>query len=304
MPLKFSRIALMGRYSTRSARHTLESLIRYLSTLPLELCLDAETADMVDAPQLPRINREDLGESCDLVIVVGGDGSLLNAARAVADHNVPVIGINRGTLGFLTDISPDDFEPAISAILQGHYTEERRFLLTAFIQSGDNTMTLIGDALNDVVLYAGEIARMIEFELTIDGNFVYSQRSDGMIMATPTGSTAYALSGGGPILHPSLDAIVLVPMFPHTLTSRPIVINSSSLIELRVAQGKSEIHPGVSCDGQPLVSLAPGAKLQVKRKANPLRLIHPLDHDYYQTLRSKLEWGSKLQNKHFPEGES
>jgi len=298
MPFKFSRIALMGRYSTTSARHTLENLIRFLSTLPLEICLEAETAEIVDAGHIPQVPREKLSEACDLVIVVGGDGSLLNAARAVAEFDIPVIGINRGTLGFLTDISPDDFERAITAVLEGHYQEEKRFLLNASIHTEHETRP-IGIALNDVVLYAGEMARMIEFELTIDGIFVYSQRSDGLIMATPTGSTAYALSGGGPILHPSLEAIVLVPMHPHTLTSRPIVVNSHSLLELRVAKQKSEIHPGVSCDGQALVSLAPGEKLQVKRQDKPLRLIHPKDHDYYHTLRTKLEWGSQLKSKYF-----
>lgn len=299
MPLKFSRIALMGRYSSNSARNTLENLIQYLSTLPVTLSLESETAEIVAPQSLPLVPREELGKQCDLVIVVGGDGSLLNAARAVADYDIPVIGINRGMLGFLTDISPDDFETAIYAVLHGEYEEEKRFLLSASIITEHETRH-IGDALNDVVLYAGEIARMIEFELSIDGDFVYSQRSDGLIMATPTGSTAYALSGGGPILHPTLEAIVLVPMFPHTLTSRPIVVNSNALIELRVAKGKSEIHPGVSCDGQDLVSLAPGAKLQVKRKEHPLRLIHPLDHNYYHTLRTKLEWGSKLKGKYFP----
>lgn len=299
MQFKFSRIALMGRYSSRSARATLEKLIQYLSTLPLTLMLESETADIVDPHGLEIVPRKKLGEVCDLVIVVGGDGSLLNAARAVADSGIPVIGINRGMLGFLTDISPDDFEKAITDVLQGHFEEEKRFLLSASIITEDGTHH-IGDALNDVVLYAGEIARMIEFELSIDGDFVYSQRSDGLIMATPTGSTAYALSGGGPILHPTLEAIVLVPMFPHTLTSRPIVVNSNAVIELRVAKGKSDIHPGVSCDGQDLIALSPGAILQIQRKEQPLRLIHPSDHDYYQTLRTKLEWGSKLKGKYFP----
>lgn len=297
MPLKFTRIALMGRYSTRSARHTLESLIKYLTHLGVDLCIESETAEIVEPHGLPLIPRDELGKQVDLVVVVGGDGSLLNAARAVVDYEIPVIGINRGTLGFLTDISPEDFENPIGQVLQGQYHEEKRFLLSASIHNEHETRH-IGDALNDVVLYAGEVARMLEFELVIDGDFVYSQRSDGLIMSTPTGSTAYALSGGGPILHPTLEAIVLVPMFPHTLTSRPIVVNSSSVIELRVIQGKSEIHPGVSCDGQALISLVPGATLQVKRKSKPLRLIHPLDYDYYHTLRTKLEWGSQLKGKY------
>lgn len=303
MAKTFKRIALMGRYSTRSARKTLERLIEFLKTQSVEILIESETAEIVDSQQLPQIERSQLGEACDLIIVVGGDGSLLNAARAVADYDVPVIGINRGLLGFLTDISPDALETSLEEVLNGKFEEEKRFLLEASIVTDKETHH-IGDALNDVVLYAGEVARMIEFELYIDGDFVYSQRSDGLIIATPTGSTAYALSGGGPILHPSLEAMVLVPMFPHTLTSRPIVVNSSSTIEFRVAKSKSEIHPGISCDGQQIVALSPGAKLMVKRKDKALRLIHPLDYDYYNTLRTKLEWGSKLQGKYFPDDES
>lgn len=293
MASKFTRIALMGRYNTPKAQETLEKLIAFLKNKSVELLIENETAQCLTGNDLPNIDREQLGESCDLVIVVGGDGSLLNAARAVAESEVPVIGINRGTLGFLTDLSPDNFEAALDAILQGDYQEEHRFLLCADIYTEDN-ICRVGSALNDVVLYAGEVARMIEFELYIDEQFVYSQRSDGLIIATPTGSTAYSLSGGGPILQPSLDAMVLVPMFPHTLTSRPIVVNSDSIIELRVAKTFSDIHPGVSCDGQQLVALSPGAKLRIHRKDKKLKLIHPKDYNYYNTLRTKLEWGSKL----------
>lgn len=283
----------MGRYSTAEAQETLEKLIAFLSKKSVTLLLEQETAEILPKQNIDTINREDLGKACDLVVVVGGDGSLLNAARAVAESEVPVIGINRGMLGFLTDLSPDNFEESIDAILEGEYIEEQRFLLCADIYT-DDEICHVGCALNDVVLYAGEIARMIEFELYIDEQFVYSQRSDGLIVATPTGSTAYSMSGGGPILEPSLDALVLVPMFPHTLSSRPIVVDSNSLIELRVAPRKSEIHPGVSCDGQQLVALTPGAKLRIHRKEKTLKLIHPKDYNYYNTLRTKLEWGSKL----------
>lgn len=296
MASEFSRIALMGRYGTQQARSTLQRLITFLKAEHLDLYVEEDTAHIVEDPSLPVISRAQLGVCCDLVIVVGGDGSLLSAARAVAEYHIPVIGINRGTLGFLTDIAPSHIERIIGDILNGHYIEEQRFLLSAYLTK-DHHSEWIGDALNDVVLYAGEVARMIEFELYVDGDFVYSQRSDGLIMATPTGSTAYALSGGGPIVHPSLDAIVLVPMFPHTLSSRPIVLSSASTLELTISPNHSASHPGVSCDGQEVIPLPPGCKLKVQRKASTMRLIHPLDYDYYHTLRSKLEWGSKLKSK-------
>ncbi len=297
MKTVFKRIALVGRYGTPEAHDTLEKLIHFLQKKSVKLLIEAETAKFLTQHTLETVEREALAQSCDLVIVIGGDGSLLNAARAVVEAEIPVIGINRGMLGFLTDLSPDNFEDCLNAILQGDYQEERRFLLCAEIYA-DKGICRVGDALNDVVLYAGEVARMIEFELYVDGQFVYSQRSDGLIIATPTGSTAYALSGGGPILQPSLEAIVLVPMFPHTLTSRPIVVNSHSIIELRIAKTYSEIHPAISCDGQQLVALSPGAKLRIHRKEKTLKLIHPKEYNYYNTLRTKLEWGSKLGHAH------
>jgi NAD+ kinase len=296
--MTFKRIALMGRYSTQTTSHTLERLAAFLATQSVETFLEADTASYVPALKLPTVAREALGKSVDLVIVIGGDGSLLNAAHAVVDDNIPIIGVNRGLLGFLTDISPDNLETEFAAILRGEYVKETRFLLDASLFV-DGKASKIGSALNDVVLYAGEIAQMIEFEMYINGQFVYSQRSDGLIIATPTGSTAYSLSAGGPILHPSLESIVLVPMFPHTLTSRPIAVSSDSVIELRVARTRASNHPAISCDGQALVALAPGATLQITRKKNTLTLIHPKDYDYYNTLRTKLEWGKPLQNKDF-----
>ncbi|MFI4956458.1 MAG: NAD(+) kinase [Gammaproteobacteria bacterium] len=296
--MTFKRIALMGRYSTHTTSNTLERLAAFLGTQSVEIFIEADTASHVPSLNLPTVTREALGKTVDLVIVIGGDGSLLNAAHAVVDDHVPVIGVNRGLLGFLTDISPDNLETAFAAILRGEYVKESRFLLEASLFV-DGKASPIGGALNDVVLYAGEIAQMIEFEMYINGQFVYSQRSDGLIIATPTGSTAYALSAGGPILHSSLEAIVLVPMFPHTLTSRPIAVSSDAIIELRVARTRASSHPAISCDGQALVALAPGATLQITRKKNTLTLIHPKDYDYYNTLRTKLDWGKPLQNKYF-----
>jgi NAD+ kinase len=201
---------------------------------------------------------------------------------------VPILGINHGRLGFLTDISPADMEQQILEILNGAYQIEERFLLQAHV--GDHPKH---DALNDVVLYAGSIARMIEFELYIDNQFVYSLRSDGLIIATSTGSTAYALSAGGPIVHPALQAIVITPISPHTLTSRPIVVNNNAIIELVISSARG-MRPKFSCDGQQLNTLAAGDKLYIMRKPQTLKLIHPLKYNYYDILRTKLQWGTKL----------
>jgi NAD+ kinase len=254
--------------------------------------LEDTIAEVLPGHGLQTSSRKMLGEVCDMVIVVGGDGSLLGAARALAKHNIPVLGINRGSLGFLTDIRPDELEVKVAEVLDGHYLVENRFLLQAEVRRHAEAIGQ-GDALNDVVLHPGKSTRMIEFELYIDGQFVCSQKADGLIVATPTGSTAYALSAGGPIMHPKLDAIVIVPMYPHTLSGRPIVVDGNS--ELKIVVSKDmQIYPQVSCDGQNHFTCAPGDTITVSKKAQKLRLIHPLDHNYYEVCRTKLGWGSKL----------
>lgn len=292
MKSHFKKIGIIGRQNTPGTLDTLITLENFLNHKGLTLFFEQETAS-----SLPKVNthsvvtREELGKKADLIIVVGGDGSLLNAVHAIIDDNTPVLGINRGRLGFLTDIHPTELQAQINAVLEGQYEEEKRFLLQAEILR-ENNVILSHDALNEVVLYAGDVARMIEFEVYINDQYVYSQRSDGLIVATPTGSTAYALSGGGPILHPSLNAIVLVPMFPHTLTSRPIVIDADITIELVVAPSL-EIYPGISCDGKPPTMLNSGDRIRINKKKQLLRLIHTKDYNFYQTLRTKLHWGTK-----------
>jgi len=223
--------------------------------------------------------------------VVGGDGSLLGAARSIASSHVPVLGVNRGNLGFLTDIAPDEIEQKVGEVLDGKYVVESRFLLDVVVKRGGEP---IGEAmaLNDCVLHPGKAARMIQFELYIEGQFVYTQKSDGLIVSTPTGSTAYALSGGGPIMHPRLDALVLVPMFPHTLSSRPIVVDGNSELKLVISED-NEMYPTVSCDGQNSINCAPGDTITIHKKPNKLKLLHPLDYDFYSTCREKLGWGAK-----------
>jgi len=224
-------------------------------------------------------------------VVVGGDGSMLGAARALARHKIPVLGINRGSLGFLTDIKPDELEVKVAEVLEGRFLEESRFLLEAEVRRHGEAIGQ-GDALNDVVLHPGKSTKMIEFELFIDGHFVCSQKADGLIIATPTGSTAYSLSAGGPIMHPKLDAMVIVPMYPHTLSSRPIVVDGNSELKIVVADDLP-IYPLVSCDGQNHFTCAPGDTITVAKKPQKLRLIHPLDHNYYEACRTKLGWGGR-----------
>ena len=236
--------------------------------------------------------REQLGEKADVAIVVGGDGSMLSAARDLVQSNIPLLGINRGRLGFLNDIGPGEIEERVGEVLSGDYIVSERFLLEMSV-TRENQSIGSGAALNDVVFHPGKSVRMMEFELYIDGQFVYSQRSDGLIVATPTGSTAYALSGGGPIMHPNLNAVVLVPMNPHTLSSRPIVVGGDSTITILVGK-RNKLHPHVTCDGQNHISTRPGDVIEISKLKQPIRLIHLPDHNFYATCRSKLGWGSRL----------
>ncbi len=289
---KFERIGLVGRPNHSGVVDSLTRLMSFLLGKQYAVVMDDVTAGLVEQPASVICQRRELAQHCDLVIVVGGDGSLLNVARHVAPAGVPVIGVNRGRLGFLTDVLPDEIETIMGEVLAGKYSIEHRFLLDVQVSNGD-TVRALGSALNDVVLHPGIAAQMIEFELFIDNRFVYSQESDGLIVATPTGSTAYALSAGGPIMHPDLDAVVLVPMYPHSLNSRPIVVDGDCQIKI-VVGAKGSLRPQVSCDGEALYTTSAGDQILVSKNQSPLQLIHPLSHDFYQACRSKLGWGSRL----------
>lgn len=286
----FKCIGLVGRPGSDSALYSLQRLIAFLKKQQVKILLDSSTAEGISTQELPHCPREQLAQLCDLIIVVGGDGSLLSAGRLMRGTNVPLLGINRGRLGFLTDISPEDIENRVGAVLNGHFVDEERFLLECRVFRQGH---LIGSgiALNDVVIHPGQFIRMIEFELYIGPHFVYRQRSDGLIISTPTGSTAYALSGGGPIMHPSLEAIVLVPMNPHTLSSRPIVVASDSQIRLVVGDQRN-VDPHITCDGQTHIVTQEGDEIIIHKKPEKIRLIHPEDHDFYAVCRSKLGWAN------------
>ncbi|MBX3709351.1 MAG: NAD(+) kinase [Gammaproteobacteria bacterium] len=291
MARQFKTIGIFGRVKNPGVIETLKALISYLRNLNQEILIDSETADALEDTSLVCINRSELSKRCNLLIVVGGDGSLLHAAHTIVNDEIPVLGINRGRLGFLTDILPTDLT-RIKSILEGDYILEKRFLLSATVEHHD-TILGHGDALNEIALIPDSVPHMNEFEIFINHQFVCSQDSDGVIVATPTGSTAYALSGGGPILHPQLDAIVIVPMFPHTLSIRPIVIEGNHRITIVITPNNTAT-PRLACDSQTFINTPPGSHINIQKKDQHLHLIHPLDYDYYETLRSKLHWGRKL----------
>ncbi len=291
MSYKFKQIGIIGRASRHNIESTLDIVCDFLNTSNVSVLIDQETAELIPNPRFPVVSRQEIGEKCDLAVVVGGDGSILHAARALADYNLSVIGIHRGRLGFLTDIAPDDINVKLHKVLNGEYIRHEMFLLHANILENNKIKKTI-DAVNEVVINSGGMTRMIEFEVYIDNQFVYSQRSDGLIISTPTGSTAYALSGGGPIITPDLKALLLVPMLPHNLTSRPIVISNQSKIS--IIPVNNSFRPGVSCDGQAIEILGEDNIIEIYKSEKILHLLHPLDYNYYETLRRKLHWGTKL----------
>jgi NAD+ kinase len=287
---QFRNIGLIGRMGSVQVVDTLRRLKKFLVAEGYHLIIEENIAALMPGHGLQASSVKMMGEVCDLVIVVGGDGSLLGAARELAKSDVPLLGVNRGRLGFLTDISPDDLEQKVSEVLGGQYISEKRFLLDAYVKRNGEPVGF-GSGLNDIVLHPGKSTRMISFDLHIEGQFVYSLRADGLIVSTPTGSTAYALSAGGPLLHPKLDAIVLVPMFPHTLSSRPIVVDGKSEIKI-VIDSANNIYPQVSCDGQHHITAAPGDTVSITKKPQKIRLIHPTTNNFYETCREKLGWAT------------
>lgn len=288
MTKKFTTIGLIGRQGMRDVSDTLIAVLDCLQAKKLNVLVEQETAKSLKGRQCVCFSRDHLQKQIDLLVVVGGDGSLIHAAHSAVEHDIPVLGINRGRLGFLTDIRPQELEKKIAEVLEGHYQEEKRFLLNVTVVAQGQTVQT-GIALNEVVLMPGNVARMIEFSITIDDEFVCVQQADGLIVSTPTGSTAYALSGGGPILHPQLDAVVLVPMFPHTLSARPIVISAQRHIVIHI-DTYNQSPPALSCDGKARISLPIAADIRIQKHFKLLRLIHPLDYTYFETLRTKLHW--------------
>ncbi len=287
----FNCIGIVGHPRHPTALTTHEMLWRWLTAKGYQVIIEKQIAQELNLHDVQTGTLAEIGQRADLAVVVGGDGNMLGAARVLARYDIKVIGINRGNLGFLTDLDPDNAQQQLDEVLQGNYFVESRFLLEARVCK-DEYSPRVGLAINEVVLHPGKVAHMIEFEVYIDEVFAFSQRSDGLIIATPTGSTAYSLSAGGPILTPSLNAIALVPMFSHTLSARPLVINSSSTIRLRFPSRRSDLE--ISCDSQIALPIQEGEDVLIRRSANHLNLIHPKNYSYFNTLSSKLGWSKKL----------
>lgn len=285
----FRRIGLIGKSADGNVSMTLRSLTRHLEEMQAEILVDEGVADAFTGSPHPIVERATLAAACDLAIVVGGDGTLLNAARSLAEPGVSVLGVNLGRLGFLVDVSPEDMAEQLARIFAGEFIEEQRTLLYAKVIRNDEVLSE-GAALNDVVVHKRDIARMIELEVRIDGHLLNTQRSDGLIVATPTGSSAYALSGGGPLLSPSLNACVLVPICPHSLNNRPFVISDQSTVDV-IVRDTGQDQAQVTCDGQVNFGLDSADRVRIERNPSRLRLIHPSKYNYFEILRAKMHWG-------------
>ncbi|MCX8518944.1 MAG: NAD(+)/NADH kinase [Methylophilaceae bacterium] len=279
----FHSVAIVGKYIQEHTHDEVLRLARHLKSKGLTVYLEERTATHLDLAEFPALALQDMGAQTDLVIVLGGDGTMLGVARGIGE--VPLVGINLGRRGFLTDLRTDDMYSALEQILEGHCSEEARFLLTVAVQRGERTI-YSSQSFNDVVIKSG--LRLIEMVVHIDQELVHKQRSDGLIIATPTGTTAYALSAGGPILHPSVEAILLAPVCPHTLSNRPIVVNSNSHISVSLLQSD---EANLSVDGQFVSKLVVGDVIQVWRSSHKVILLHPKHYCYFEMLRSKLNWG-------------
>ena len=289
MHTPFETIGILGKPSDPSIATTLAVLYGYLKQ-HYAVIIARDSIGYIDDKSAVSCASEQLGQRCDLVIAVGGDGTFLSAVRVTADYNVPVIGINLGRLGFLVDISPSELPDKLHRMLQGHYVEEKRSLLQAKVIR-DKQIIHEETAVNEVAIHRWVTPSMIEIVTKIDNVFLNSQRSDGLIISTPTGSTAYSLSAGGPILYPSLNALVLVPLNPHTLSNRPIVIHDSAEIEISFCQTK-QINALVTCDHIEIPDVIISDKILIKKDPKPIRILHPEGHDFFQILRNKLNWSS------------
>jgi NAD+ kinase len=286
MPLPFKTIALFGKQQSDGTAQTLGEIGTFLQQRGLRVLYEAGIASTLGLDALPTADLREIGGSADLAVIVGGDGTMLGIARELAPHSVPLVGINHGRLGFITDIPLLQWSGALGAVLDGHYEAENRSILQARVTRG-GSVVFEASAVNDVVVSRSSRAGMIDVQVHVDGLYMYGQRADGLIVATPTGSTAYALSCAGPILHPSLDGLVLVPVAPQALSNRPIVLPSSSVISMSVAEGR---EPRLNCDMQTFVDLQIGDLIEVRRAAYSARFLHPSGYSYYATLRSKLNW--------------
>jgi len=287
----FKVIGIIGKSDDASVRKTVARLIAHLQKRERETLVDTQVAAQLDNYTGRVCSREEMGAHTDLIVVVGGDGTLLDAGRVAGPFAVPLLGVNLGRLGFMVDVLPADMTQTIDEVFAGNYVSEQRLLLSTHIERADNTTEEPSlHALNEVVVRNRDFARVLEFDTYMDGEFISHHRADGIIVASPTGSTAYALSGGGPVLHPDLSALALVPICPHTLSDRPLVVDAKHRIEIVVDDARNT-QALFTADGQITESLAAGDRVVVQRAERSLTLIHPRGYNYYNILRNKLHWG-------------
>ena len=286
----FTRIGIVTRTHEPAVKGALERVIAVTNRRGVETLIDTVAAGHGPEGRYQVVPSIELPARCDLLVSIGGDGTLLQCAGLIYPRDVALIGINLGRLGFLTDLSPAEIETGVDAVLDGQFLSEERAVLGCEVVR-DGRVIATEDGLNDVVVQKWNTARLITLETYVDGQFLHAQRSDGMIVATPTGSTAYALSGGGPILDPRTHALALVPICPHTLTNRPIVVSDAARIEIYVATDRED-ESRVTCDGNSIQDLLPGDRVRVFRRSQSVRLLHPANHDHFATLRAKLNCGA------------
>jgi NAD+ kinase len=290
MKFPFQTVALIGKYKAPDIAEPLLCLAEFLSARGLTVVVDGLTATYLKNHPYRVFPLEEIGKVADLAIVLGGDGTLLNIARSLSADSVPLIGVNQGRLGFLTDLPLDSVQSMLLEMLDGQFTVEHRVLLGTRIVR-DDTEIFHALAFNEVVVHRGNLSNVIEFEVRIDGEHLYHQRADGMIVTTPTGSTAYALSAGGAILHPSLDVMQLVPICPHTLSNRALVVKSHSVLEILMRTPRTI---SVRFDSHTHFDLIAGDRIFITRHPQSACLLHPLDYSYYHTLREKMLWNQSL----------
>ncbi|MFM2449741.1 MAG: kinase [Pseudomonadota bacterium] len=288
MGSRFKHIALVGKYNAVGIASVLDEIAHFLMRLGLEVSLERETALNTGLTGHGAFTAAELGERCDLAVVVGGDGTMLGIARQLARFGVPLVGINQGRLGFITDVPVNDYAQTLAPMIAGDYVEERRSMLEGGVWR-DGTCIFEALAMNDVVVSRGATASMVELKIDINQEAVANIRADGLIVASPTGSTAYALSAGGPLLHPGIAGWVMVPIAPHDLSNRPIVLPDAGEVRIEIVAGRDA---SVNFDMQSLASLLHGDAITVRRSAHQVRFLHPLGWSYYATLRRKLRWNA------------
>jgi NAD+ kinase len=286
MNLHFRHVALIGKYQAQGSRSALEEIAHFLGTQGCKVALEQDTATNTGLSQFPTLDVAGIGQHCDLALVVGGDGTMLGVGRQLAQSGIPLVGINQGRLGFITDIAFEEYRETLEPMLHGEFEEDRRWMMQAKVVR-DGQCVFSATAMNDVVVNRGAAGGMVELRVEVDGRFVANQRADGLIIASPTGSTAYALSAGGPLVHPSIEGWILVPIAPHTLSNRPIVLSDTGEVAIEIVAGRDA---SANFDMQSLASLQHGDRITVRRSEYQMRFLHPKGWSYFDTLRKKLHW--------------